>query len=102
MALQGFPAVVGEKPLYAKHTGNLKVMPSIFSIDSLPRAKLLVELPAHRYRLLTPDGRAPCVGDEVILDQGFTGPDGLPMVLAYFPVLGDSLYEAEIYESELA
>jgi len=77
-------------------------MPSIFSIDSLPRAKLIVDLPAKRYRLLTPDGRVPCVGDEVTLDQGFIGPDGLPMVLAYFPVLGNRLYEAEIYESELA
>jgi hypothetical protein len=94
-------AEIGQKPPYSKHTGFLKVMPGIFSIDSLPRAKLLVELPARRYRLLTPEGRVPCVGDEVILDQGFTGPDGLPMVLVYFPVLGDSLYEAEIYESEL-
>ena len=37
-----------------------------------------------------------------VLDQGFTGPDGLPMVLAYLLGQGnDSLYEAEVYESEL-
>jgi hypothetical protein len=67
-----------------------------------PRAKLLVDLPADRYRLLSPSGRPPRAGDEVVLDQGFTSPDGLPMVLAYFPDLGgSSQYEAEVYESEL-
>ena len=66
-----------------------------------PRARLLAELPATRYRILSPQGRVPRIGDVVVLDQGFTGADGLPMVLAYFPELGDSLYEAEIYESEL-
>lgn len=72
------------------------------SHGSSPRAKLLVELPVDRYRILSPSGRAPLVGDEVVLDQGFTSPDGLPMVLAYFPALGGaSHYEAEVYESEL-
>jgi len=67
-----------------------------------PRAKLLVDLPADRYRLLSGSGRPPRAGDEVVLDQGFTSPDGLPMVLAYFPVLGRSCqYEADVYESEL-
>jgi hypothetical protein len=38
----------------------------------------------------------------VVLEQGFTGEDGLPMVLVYFPAIGNgSLYEAEVYESEL-
>jgi hypothetical protein len=67
-----------------------------------PRAKLLVDLPADRYRILSPGGRAPLAGDEVVLDQGFTSSDGLPMVLAYFPALGGaSQYEADVYESEL-
>ncbi len=71
-------------------------------IESNHRAKLLVELPAERYRFLSPVGRVPRVGDVLALDQGFTGPDGLPMVLAYFPGFGnDSLYVAEVYESEL-
>ena len=71
-------------------------------IGSVPRARLLVELPAERYRTLTPEGRIPRVGDMLDLDQGFTGPDGLAMVLAYFPGSGgDDLYEAEVYESEL-
>jgi hypothetical protein len=69
--------------------------------ESTPHARLLVELPAKRYRILSPEGRLPRSGDLVAIDQGFTGPDGLPMVLAYFPGFGDSLYEAEIYESEL-
>jgi hypothetical protein len=69
---------------------------------SSPRAKLLVDLPADRYRLLSRSSRPPRAGDEVILDQGFTSPDGLPMVLAYYPALGTaSLYEADVYESEL-
>ncbi len=65
-------------------------------------ARLLVEIPVERYRIISAEGRAPRVGDVVVLDQGFTGEDGLPMVLAYFPAIGDdSLYEAEVYESEL-
>jgi hypothetical protein len=65
-------------------------------------AKLLVELPATRYRIDPKKGRAPRVGDLLVLDQGFTSDDGLPMVLAYFPSVGkDYMYEAEVYESEL-
>jgi hypothetical protein len=64
-------------------------------------ARLLVELPATRYRTLSPEGRIPQIGDLVVLDQGFTGSDGRPKVLAYFPGLIGSLYEAEIDESEL-
>ena len=67
-----------------------------------PRAKLLVNLPVGRYRILSPSGRAPLAGDEVVLDQGFTSTDGLPMVLAYYPAIGAaSQYEADVYESEL-
>lgn len=67
-----------------------------------PRARLLVEIPAERYRILSAAGRAPRIGDMVALDQGFTGEGGLPMVLAHFPAIGnDSLYEVEVYESEL-
>jgi hypothetical protein len=67
-----------------------------------PRAKLLVELPADRYRTYSPDRRSPRIGDEVLLDQGFTSPDGQPMVLVYFPSSGAKcVYEAEVYESEL-
>jgi hypothetical protein len=69
--------------------------------ETSPRAKLIAELPATRYRMLSSQARVPRIGDVVVLDQGFTGPDGLPMVLAYFPGPGDRLYEAEIYESEL-
>jgi hypothetical protein len=66
-----------------------------------PRAKLLVDLPAERYRI-SPGGRAPRIGDVVVLDQGFTDPDGSPMALVFFPEIGlNSLYEADVYESEL-
>ena len=76
-------------------------MKTMLANDRPPQAKLLVELPANRYKLLSPVGRTPRIGDIVFLDQGFMGADGLPMVVAYFRTLGGSLYEAEIYESEL-
>jgi hypothetical protein len=66
------------------------------------RAKLVVDIPAGRYRTNSAVGREPHAGDTVVLDQGFTGADGLPMVIVYFPDIGrDYLYEAEVYESEL-
>jgi hypothetical protein len=66
------------------------------------RAKLVVELPVERYRVLSSQGRSPRIGDVVVLDQSYTSADGLPMVIAYFPEIGsDCLYEAEVYESEL-
>ena len=66
------------------------------------RARLLVEIPVERYRVLSTERRTPQAGDVVALDQGFTSEDGLPMVLVYFPVIGnDSLYVAEVYASEL-
>jgi hypothetical protein len=61
----------------------------------------LVQPPADRYKILSADARAPLVGDEVVLDQAFTSPNGLGMVLVYFPELGASQYEAQVYESEL-
>ena len=67
-----------------------------------PRAKLLVELPVDRYKILSRNGRAPQIGDEVVLDQGFTSRDGLPMGLVYFPGPDrNDQYEAEVYDSEL-
>jgi hypothetical protein len=67
-----------------------------------PRARLLVEIPAERYRILSAAGRAPRIGDILVLDQGFADADGLPMVLAYFPAIGEgAAYEAEVHESEL-
>lgn len=66
------------------------------------RAKLLVELPPERYRLRSPQGRVPRIGDVLVLDQGFTDESGSPMVLAYFPGLGsDCIYAADVYEFEL-
>ncbi len=67
-----------------------------------PRAHLIVSLPPNRYRVSQNGGRAPRVGDVVQLDQGYTGEDGKPMVLAYgLSADGYWLYEAEIYESEI-
>lgn len=70
--------------------------------QAVPRARLIVEVPADRFRIISPNGQAPRPGDVVELDQGFTGSDGLPMCLVYFPDPGGGdIYEAEVYESEL-
>ena len=67
-----------------------------------PRANLIAALPADRYRIMKPAGRAPRVGDVLELDQGYTGEDGSPMVLAYCPgPQGRYVYEAHVFESEL-
>jgi hypothetical protein len=67
-----------------------------------PFASLLVKIPSDRYRV-SKGGREPEIGDYVMLDQGFTGPDGSPMVLVYLQCpSGGSIYEAEVYESELS
>jgi hypothetical protein len=66
------------------------------------RARLAREIPPSRYKIFPLDGQSPRIGDLVALDQGFTGPDGLPMVIVYFPDAGKGcMYEAEVYESEL-
>lgn len=42
------------------------------------------------------------MGDVVQLDQGYTGADGKPMVLAYgLDPNGRFIYEADVYESEI-
>ena len=67
-----------------------------------PRAHLISSLPSTRYRVMIPEGRAPQVGDLMQLDQGYTGADGKPMVLAYgLDAEGRFIYEAEVYESEI-
>ena len=66
------------------------------------RAHLISEIPPDRYTIERPHGRAPVIGDVLELDQGYTGQDGLPTVLAYCK--GDDgiyVYGAEVYESEL-
>ena len=72
------------------------------SYPSPPRAPLLVSIPPERYRLITHDAKPPKAGDTVVLDQGYTGPNGEPMCLAYqIDSDGNSKYEVEVYESEL-
>ena len=45
----------------------------------------------------------PKVGDVVQLDQGYTGANGKPMVLAYgLDAHGRFIYEADVYESEIS
>ena len=48
------------------------------------------------------DGSVPKVSDVVVLDQGFTFPDGKAGCLVYgINEAGEYCYEAEVYESEL-
>ena len=67
------------------------------------QAKLICELPSSLYRMFTDDSETPKIGNIVTLDQGFTSPDGQPMVLAYcFEENGTERYEADVYEYELS
>lgn len=64
------------------------------------RAPLISEIPAERVRSL--DGSVPKIGDLVVLDQGFTFPDGKPGCLVYsMDQEGNFKWEAEVYESEI-
>jgi hypothetical protein len=59
-------------------------------------------IPLGRYRILRANVNPPDEGDIVNLDQGFTSPDGEPMVIVYcLGADGSMLYEAEVYEFEL-
>lgn len=72
-------------------------------IQNAPQAELLNSIPVGRYRIFLTNQNPPQKGDLVNLDQGFTGPDGAPMVLVYYlNTDGSPLYEAEVYEFELS
>lgn len=64
------------------------------------RASLIAEIPAERVHSI--DGSAPKIGDVVVLDQGFTFPDGKPGCLVFcLDQDGKFRWEAEVYESEI-
>ncbi len=67
------------------------------------KAPLLNSIPADRVRFLSAQKTdLPRAGDIVQLDQGYTGPDGRSMVLAYFVDESRKIEcELEVYESEL-
>ena len=66
----------------------------------MKRAHLIAQIPPTRFRSI--DGSAPQVGDVVVLDQGFTFPDGKPGGLVYCTSQnGEFKWEAEVYESEV-
>ncbi len=70
--------------------------------NGVPRAELLISIPARRYRIMLEGTEPPKRGDIVTLDQGFTSEEGKAMVLVYcIDKNGSSHYEAEVYESEL-
>jgi hypothetical protein len=66
------------------------------------KARLLNVIPADRCRLDPSVTALPKAGDIVLLDQGFTGPDGKPMGLVHgVDENGQHRFEAEAYDSEL-
>ena len=63
---------------------------------------MLNAVPDETCRLEPGVGALPKAGDIVLLDQGFTGPDGKSMGLVYgVDANGQHLFEAEAYDSEL-
>lgn len=68
----------------------------------MPKARLLVAIPADRTDDLCGSGRLPQAGDIVLLDQGFTFPDGQSGGLVR--CVGNDArvrYEAEVYDTEI-
>jgi hypothetical protein len=66
----------------------------------MKRAHLTAQIPPTRYRSM--DGSSPKLGDVVVLDQGFTFPDGQAGSLVYcLDRAGKYRWEAEVYESEI-
>jgi len=66
----------------------------------MKRAQLTAQIPPTRFRSF--DGSSPQIGDLVVLDQGFTFPDGMPGGLVYCMDQGGKYkWEAEVYESEI-
>jgi hypothetical protein len=66
----------------------------------MKRATLIAQIPAERVHSI--DGSIPKIGDIVVLDQGFTFPDGKPGGLVFcMDEEGKLRWEAEVYESEI-
>jgi len=64
------------------------------------RAPLIAQIPAERVHSI--DGSVPKIGDIVVLDQGFTFPDGKPgCLVSCMDPDGKFRWEAEVYESEI-
>jgi hypothetical protein len=71
-------------------------------IRRMTKARLLVAIPIERADDLCGDGGLPQAGDIVLLDQGFTFPDGQSGGLVRN--VGDDghiRYEAEVYDTEI-
>lgn len=70
--------------------------------ESPKLARLRCDIPAERYSSESSVNPPPKAGDIVELDQGFTGPNGEPMVLAYTVAEAEDLeYWIKAFESEL-
>ena len=64
------------------------------------KARLVANIPENRFSSVA--GRVPKIGDVIIIDQGFTFPDGKAGCLVYFHEQNGNLeYEAEVYETEV-
>jgi hypothetical protein len=66
----------------------------------MKKAHLIANIPPTRFHSI--DGSTPKIGDVVVLDQGFTFPDGEPGALVYcMGQCGEFRWQAEVYASEI-
>ena len=66
----------------------------------MKKATLIAKIPDKRFRTI--DGSVPEIGDIIVLDQGFTFPDGEPGCLIYgIDEEGKFRFEGEVYEIEI-
>ena len=66
----------------------------------MKKATLIAKIPDKRFRTI--DGSVPEISDIIVLDQGFTFPDGEPGCLIYgIDEEGKFRFEGEVYEIEI-
>lgn len=83
---------------------NLVVRPDPFALRALPpRAKLVAQIGLERVdRVIADDALKPAIGDVVVLDQGFTAPNGEQMVIVYCKNSdGSTRWGADVFENEI-
>jgi hypothetical protein len=66
------------------------------------KARLLVAIPVERIDYVADDDSKPEVGDIVVLDHGFAGPDGVPMgMVACYNPDGTTRWAGDVMDSEM-
>ncbi len=110
VAVHGFP--VPEMRVHSANSAARKRMESAIQaivrirvsriLAATTKGRLLADIPSGRFRPFEEGCKPPKAGDIVIMDQGFTGPDGEPMGLIYGKdSSGKTVFEAEAYDQEI-